>query len=70
MSSIREFLFKGFMGCSDGYCIVNGRAKGMHTNGGCRCFKRFDKASLSILEGRIRQLNERDLPEPPKEAGE
>lgn len=24
-------------GCSDGYCLVTGKAKGMHTNGGCRC---------------------------------
>lgn len=25
-------------GCSDGYCLVTGPAKGMHTNGGCRCW--------------------------------
>lgn len=25
-------------GCGDGYCIIAGKAKGMHTNGGCRCF--------------------------------
>lgn len=23
--------------CSDGFCKFAGRAKGMHTNGGCRC---------------------------------
>lgn len=23
--------------CSDGYCKFAGPAKGMHTNGGCRC---------------------------------
>jgi hypothetical protein len=26
-------------GCSDGYCYITGKAKGMHTNGGCRCFR-------------------------------
>ena len=25
------------LGCSDGYCKFTGPAKGMHTNGGCRC---------------------------------
>lgn len=29
-------------GCSDGYCLVTGPAKGMHTNGGCRCLD-YDK---------------------------
>jgi len=24
-------------GCGDGYCIIRGKAKGQHTNGGCRC---------------------------------
>lgn len=24
--------------CGDGYCLVTGRARGMHTNGGCRCW--------------------------------
>jgi hypothetical protein len=27
-------------GCSDGYCIIKGRANGQHTNGGCRCLSR------------------------------
>lgn len=26
-------------GCSDGYCKITGPAKGMHTNGGCRCLR-------------------------------
>lgn len=24
--------------CGDSYCLVTGKAKGMHTNGGCRCW--------------------------------
>ena len=25
------------LGCGNGYCHLRGNAKGMHTNGGCRC---------------------------------
>ncbi len=25
------------VGCSDGYCVIKGKSKGQHTNGGCRC---------------------------------
>ncbi len=31
--------------CSDGYCKFAGPAKGMHTNGGCRCSADPDYAS-------------------------
>ncbi len=24
-------------GCSDGYCVITGKASGQHTNGGCKC---------------------------------
>lgn len=27
-------------GCGDGYCIITGRRRGQHTNGGCHCFRR------------------------------
>jgi len=30
---------KDIGGCTDGYCVITGHAKGMHTNGGCRCSK-------------------------------
>ena len=26
-------------GCSDAYCVITGRAQGMHTNGGCQHLK-------------------------------
>lgn len=26
-------------GCGDGYCFVTGKAKGQHTNAGCRCWR-------------------------------
>lgn len=32
-------------GCSDGYCRCSPRPKGMHTNGGCRC---WDEASYTV----------------------
>jgi len=39
---IRKLLIGGVsmseeIGCSDGYCLIKGKAKGMHTNGGCKC---------------------------------
>lgn len=38
--------------CGDGYCLVTGKAKGMHTNGGCRCWKNPMKAQLVMLAAR------------------
>lgn len=50
-------------GCSDGYCKVLGPAKGMHTNGGCRCLrfpedqKAFQEA-LASLKAEARTLRD------------
>lgn len=44
-------------GCSDGACIINGPAKGMHTNGGCKChyehqlkFRAFSAATYKLIK--------------------
>jgi hypothetical protein len=39
-------------GCSDGYCSVTGRARGMHTNGGCKCSFDRHRASRAMINGR------------------
>ena len=49
----REALFAGWEGCTDGNCIVRGKAKGMHTNGGCKCFLNASRTELIILQGRL-----------------
>lgn len=33
-------------GCSDGYCVFRGPAKGMHTNGGCHCLNEIRNPSI------------------------
>lgn len=43
---------KSIGGCGDGYCLVTGKAKGMHTNGGCHCFKNQMKAQLVMRAAR------------------
>lgn len=61
--NLRESLFAGWPGCSDGYCLVRGHAKGMHTNGGCRCLVNASRASLNILSFRLAMyLAEADEP--------
>ena len=54
--SVREIVFKGFHGCSDGNCIVKGKAKGQHTNGGCRCMTGFGRGELQIIASRLRVI--------------
>lgn len=39
-------------GCGDGYCCVTGKAKGMHTNGGCRCAEDRMTARRMMIAGR------------------
>lgn len=39
-------------GCGDGYCYVTGRAKGQHTNGGCRCWRNQMTAQRVMLAAR------------------
>lgn len=49
-------------GCLDGYCLVTGSAKGMHTNGGCRCWRdqlkvqRAMQNRLTVIEAARRLL--------------
>lgn len=40
-------------GCMEGFCYVTGKAKGMHTNGGCRCISRFLRSNQSENSKRI-----------------
>jgi hypothetical protein len=39
-------------GCGDGYCMVTGRATGMHTNAGCRCWRDGTVARRTMLAAR------------------
>lgn len=53
-------------GCGDGYCLVTGRAKGMHTNGGCRCWQEKYRAQLAMGAGRRFLEKIKKITEPPK----
>jgi hypothetical protein len=48
------------LGCSDGYCIIRGKAKGMHTNGGCKCHKeeRAIRIAMVCLNEQLKQARE------------
>ncbi len=35
-------VLENVQGCSDGFCLISGPAKGMHTNGGCHCVKNIE----------------------------
>jgi len=39
-------------GCSDGNCLVTGKATGMHTNARCRCYAEPMKAQLVMRAAR------------------
>jgi hypothetical protein len=60
-SKIREMLFRGFEPCSDGYCVIGGKAKGMHTNGGCKCITNLSRAQLQILGSRLQVIGEKEI---------
>lgn len=53
---IRDFLFKGFRGCTNGNCVVRGRTSGMHTNGSCSCVVNAGRSQLHILNSRLQIL--------------
>ena len=61
MSKVREMLFEGFKPCTDGYCVIGGKSKGMHTNGGCKCIVNLSRSQLNILSSRIQAIAEKDL---------
>jgi len=49
------------MGCLDGFCYIKGKAKGMHTNGGCKCVRnlvgRDNSVAAFALEKRLAELH-------------
>lgn len=49
------------MGCLDGFCYIKGKAKGMHTNGGCKCVRnlvgRDNPAAAFALEKLLAELH-------------
>jgi len=54
--NLREILFHGFTGCSNGSCIVNDNGRGMRTNGSCKCFVDMSRAQLQIVQGRLQAI--------------
>lgn len=56
----REFLFHGFSGCTDGNCLITGKANGMHTNGGCKCLTNMSRSQLTLLQSRLFAIAEND----------
>lgn len=41
-------------GCTDGHCLVTGPARGMHTNGGCKCARdRLKAAALQQADVKV-----------------
>lgn len=58
---IREIVFGGFEGCTDGFCIIKGRAKGMHTNGGCKCITNLSRPQLQIIGSRLKTIGETEV---------
>lgn len=51
--SLREILFKGWLGCSNHGCIVRGEQQGMGTNGQCKCLVDASRTQLLMLQGRL-----------------
>jgi hypothetical protein len=45
-------------GCPDGYCFITGKATGMHTNGGCRCWKHPDHITVQRYMRAARKLRD------------
>lgn len=41
-------------GCSDGYCMISGPAKGMGTNGRCRCVRDHEARRALLVLQRLR----------------
>lgn len=57
-------------GCQDGFCVIRGKAKGMHTNGGCRCIENIAVFALELAAEADKHANRvrgQQLPEPSPE---
>ena len=51
--SMREILFKGWLGCSNRDCIVTGIQKGIGTTEMCKCVVDASRTQLHILQFRL-----------------
>jgi hypothetical protein len=54
--NLREALFSGWSGCSNGDCVVRDNSKGMHTNASCKCVVEANRAQLYVLQSRLNRL--------------
>ena len=63
--NVREALFNDMSGCSNRNCVISPSEIG--TNGRCNCIKNMDKAQLSVLESRIKQIADCEIIETEEE---
>lgn len=61
MTTVREYLFIGFPGCSNRDCIVTGPKKGMGTNGSCKCLVNMSRSELMRLQARIQVIADKEI---------
>ena len=61
MTTVREYLFIGFPGCSNHDCIVTGPKKGMGTNGSCKCLENMSRSELMRLHARIQVIADKEI---------
>jgi len=52
---IKNYLFKGFKGCSNRDCIIKD-SQGVCTNGTCSCLKDMKRGELNIVSQRLGSL--------------
>jgi hypothetical protein len=58
--NVREFLFRGFTGCTNHDCVIQKR-EGMGTNGSCGCLHHLSRTQLSILKSRLQKIAEQEV---------
>ena len=55
-TTIQEYLFKDFTGCSNHSCVINKRV-GVGTNGPCHCLHDLTKQEFNLLKYRLYKIN-------------
>ena len=61
MTTVREYLFIGFPGCSNHDCIVTGKKTGMGTNGQCHCLQNMSRSELMRLQARLQVIADKEI---------
>lgn len=54
--TVREFLFRDMLGCTNHDCVITDRTNKLGTNSFCSCLENMNRSQLTIISSQLKTI--------------